>query len=300
MPFIGRLNFPTSLLAWDVLVLNIYGALNFVIVTHIVYRAFTGREYSKRFALPLILFSIPAAVSIHTVTAFVYNGLPARPFWNSAILAPRFLASAFCSGPAIILVMLQLLRRYTSVEIKMEAIWKIAELMAYAMFINLFLFGAEVFREFYSGTHHLLFTEYLFEGIDGHNTLVPYAWGSVFCSVTAFLLFLTPKTRQHPVTLNLGLLLIYSGVYIEKGVALVIPGFTPSVLGEIYEYSPSRVELQVAAGVFGVGFLVFTLMLKVAVPIMTGRFSLEKSPARAGRRAPGPAPEPEVAASGAA
>ena len=90
------------------------------------------------------------AVGIHTVTAFLYNGLAARPYWNWSILAPQFLASAFCSGPAILLVVLQLLRRFTRFEIQDEAIWKIAELMAYAMFLNLFLHGAEAFKEFYS------------------------------------------------------------------------------------------------------------------------------------------------------
>jgi Ni/Fe-hydrogenase subunit HybB-like protein len=269
MPFIGRWNAPSSLLAWDVLVLNLYFLLNLVIVTHLIYRAYKGRSYSKRFATPLILASIPLAVSIHTVTAFVYNGLAARPYWNSAILAPRFLASAFCSGPAIILVLLQILRRTTRLEIKNEAIWKIAELMAYAMFLNLFLFGAEMFREYYSATDHLLFTQYAFSGVHGHAKIVPYAWLSLFLSLGAFLLFLIPRTRKHPVTLNLGAFMIYGGVYLEKGIALVIPGFTPSTLGDIYEYFPSRVELMVAAGIYGVGFLLFTLMVKVAIPLVT-------------------------------
>lgn len=285
-PIIGKLNFPSSLLAWDILVLSLYGILNFVIATHINYRAFTKREYSKSFATPLILLSIPAAVSIHTVTAFLYNGLPARPYWNSAILAPRFLASAFCSGPAIMLVLLQLLRHYTNLEIKKEAIWKIAELMAYAMFINLFLFGAEVFREYYSGTHHILYTEYLFTGLQGHKAIVPYAWVSVLFSIAAFVIFLVPTARKNTVALNLGTFMIYVGVYIEKGIALVIPGFTPSTLGEIYEYAPSRVELQVAAGIFGFGFLLFTMMLKVAVPIMSGAFHLDSHLAVASRKSP--------------
>jgi Ni/Fe-hydrogenase subunit HybB-like protein len=269
LPIIGRWNAPSSLLAWDVLVLNLYFLLNLVIVVHLVYRAYTGRSYNKRFATPLILASIPLAVSIHTVTAFVYNGLAARPYWNSAILAPRFLASAFCSGPAIILVLLQILRRTTRLQIKDEAIWKIAELMAYAMFLNLFLFGAEMFREYYSSTEHLLFTQYAYSGIRGHTTIVPYAWLSLFLSLGAFLIFLIPRTRKHPVTLNLGAFMIYAGVYIEKGIALVIPGFTPSTLGDIYEYFPSRVELMVAAGIYGAGFLVFTLLVKVAIPIAT-------------------------------
>ena len=150
MPFVGSLNLPTSLLGWDVLVLNLYLVLNLVIVLHLLYTAYHRRPYNRRFVVPLLLLSIPAAVGIHTVTAFVYAGTAARPFWNSAILAPRFLASAFCSGPAILLILFQILRRTTRIEIKDEAIWKIAELMAYAMFLNLFLFGAEIFREYYS------------------------------------------------------------------------------------------------------------------------------------------------------
>jgi len=268
IPLVGRLNLPSSLLGWDVLVLNLYLLLNLVIVVHLLYTAYHRRPYSSRFVVPLLLLSIPAAVGIHTVTAFVYAGVAARPFWNSAILAPRFLASAFCSGPAILLILFQILRRTTSIEIKNEAIWKVAELMAYAMFLNLFLFGAEIFREYYSDTHHLIHTQYLYSGVHGHDALVPFAWLSLICSVIAFLLFLFPATRRNFVTLNLGCLLIYSGVYIEKGMALVIPGMTPDTLGEFYEYVPTLTEVRIGAGIFAVGFLVFTILCKIAIPAL--------------------------------
>jgi len=271
LPVIG-LNFPSSILAWDVVVLNLYGLLNFVIVTHILYRAFRGRHYAKAFVVPLVLLSIPAAIGIHTVTAFLYNGLAARPYWNSSILAPQFLASAFCSGPAILLICLQLLRRFTKFEMQDVAIWKIAELMAYAMFLNLFLHGVEAFKEYYSNTQHLLYTRYWFEGLEGHRTLVPFAWLAVTLNVTAFVLFIVPAARRNWVTLNLGCLAIYAGCYIDKGMGLIIPGLTPDTLGEIYEYYPTSVEVRVAAGIFAIGFLVFTLMLKVAVPISLGQF----------------------------
>jgi molybdopterin-containing oxidoreductase family membrane subunit len=212
------------------------------------------------------------AVGIHTVTAFLYNGLAARPYWNSSILAPQFLASAFCAGPAILLIVLQLLRRFTRFEIQDEAISKIAELMAYAMFLNLFLHGAEAFKEYYSNTEHLRFTRYWFQGLGGHRTLVPFAWSAVTLNVLAFVLFINPATRRNRITLNIGCLAIYAGCYIEKGMGLIIPGLTPDALGEIYEYYPSMTELRVAAGVFALGFLVFTLMLKVAVPISLGDF----------------------------
>jgi molybdopterin-containing oxidoreductase family membrane subunit len=272
IPPFGHLNFPRSILAWDVLVLNLYFLVNFVVATHILYRAFHGRHYEKRLVVPLVLLSIPMAVGIHTVTAFLYNGLAARPYWNSSILAPQFLASAFCSGPAILLVVLQLLRRFTIFEIRNEAIQKIAELMAYAMFLNLFLHGAEAFKEYYSDTQHLLFTRYWYSGLGGHHTLVPYAWSAVTLNILAFGLFVVPATRRNWITLNIGCLATYAGVYIEKGMGLIIPGLTPDTLGEIYEYYPTSTELRVAAGVFALGFLIFTLMLKVAVPISLGQF----------------------------
>ncbi|MEK7243469.1 MAG: NrfD/PsrC family molybdoenzyme membrane anchor subunit, partial [Thermodesulfobacteriota bacterium] len=145
IPVIGILSFPNSLLAWDVIVLNGYLVLNTIVPIYILIKTYFGKEPIKKLVIPLVLFSIPLAVGIHTVTAFLYNGLAARPFWNASILAPRFLASAFCSGPAMALIIFQILRKTAGLKIRNEALFKVAELMAYAMFINLFLLGAELF-----------------------------------------------------------------------------------------------------------------------------------------------------------
>jgi molybdopterin-containing oxidoreductase family membrane subunit len=264
------LNIPTSLLAWDVVVLNVYFFLNVVIVFDVLYCQYRGQRTRDAVFIPLVLLSIPAGITMLTVEAFIYNGLIARPFWNSSILAPRFLASAFCSGPAILLILFQILQRTTKIQLENEAIWKIAELMAYAMFVNLFLFAAETFKEVYSKTEHMIHFRYLFLGIDHHRALVPYAWASIVCSMLAFLLLLIPATRKHWLTMNLGCLLIYSGVYIEKGIGLVMPGLTPDTLGEIYVYVPTMAEVRVSAGVFAIGFLVYTILTKVAVGILVG------------------------------
>ena len=272
IPKFGILNFPQSLLSWDVVVLNIYLVLNLTISVYILYNLYHKREPNKSFTTPLLLFSIPAAVSIHTVTAFLYNGLAARPFWNASILAPRFLASAFCSGPALMIILFQVIRKYTRIEIKNEAIFKVAELIAYSMFINLFLLGAEVFKEFYSNTVHLAPLQYLLEGLKGHNDLVPYIWTAMIFNVSAFFLFLIPQTRENYVTLNIGCVLIIIGVYIEKGMGLVIPGLVPDTLGEIYEYSPTGIEILLTMGIWATGLFVYTLLLRVAVPILTGEF----------------------------
>ncbi|ABS26607.1 sulfate reduction electron transfer complex DsrMKJOP subunit DsrP [Anaeromyxobacter sp. Fw109-5] len=272
VPLLGTPNWPRSLLAWDALVLNAYLLLNLALVLYLLVKTYRGERYDKRIFLPLVLLSIPVAISTHTVTAFLYNGMAARPYWNASILAPRFIASAFCSGPAVMIILFQILRRTNRFPIKDEAIWKIAELMSYAMFLNLFLLGAELFKEYYSATEHLLYTQYFWQGLGGHRALVPYAWISLTCSVAAFVLFLIPRTRRNYVTLNLGCLLIWAGVYIEKGMGLIIPGFTPDTLGEIYEYTPTATEWAIAAGVFGIGFLVFTVLVKIAVPILVGTF----------------------------
>lgn len=274
IPFIGRMNFPSSMLAWDSIVLTIYLLVNLVVVTNLLFSAFMRRDYNHHLVIPLVLFSIPAAISIHTVTAFLFNGMVSRPYWNSAILAPRFLASAFCSGPAVLLILFQVLRKTTKFEIKDEAIHKIAELMAYAMFINLFLFGAELFKEYYSDTEHLIHTRYLFSGIHGHaSPIAPYGWSAVILGIAAFLIFLVPSSRKNPVTMNIGCIMIYASVYIEKGIALILPGYTPDTLGEVYEYVPSLTELRVTAGIFSIGFLLFTLTVKVAVAILFEHFT---------------------------
>jgi molybdopterin-containing oxidoreductase family membrane subunit len=289
MPLIGTPNFPRSLLTWDALVLNTYLLVNLVLVSYLMFKTYRGESYDKRIFLPLVLLSVPVSLSTHTVTAFLYNGMAARPYWNASILAPRFIASAFCSGPAVMIILFQALRKAFKFPIQDEAIWKIAELMSYAMFVNLFLLGAELFKEYYSATEHLLYTQYLWTGIGEHKTLVPFAWFALFCSVTAFVLFLIPATRRRFATLNLGCLLIWAGVYIEKGMGLIIPGMTPDTLGQIYEYRPTLMEWGVAAGVFGIGFLTFTLLVKIAVPILMGTFRAEGAPAV-------PAHGPEAAA----
>lgn len=275
VPLLGTPNWPSSLLTWDALVLNLYLALNVVVVVHMLHRAFHGREYDRRLVVPLVLLSIPLAVGIHTVTAFLFNGMAARPYWNASILAPRFLASAFSSGPAVMIVLFQILRRTVAFPIRDEAIWKVAELMAWAMFVNLFLLGAEIFKEVYSATEHLRFTQYVWTGIGEHRALVPLAWTGLACSLVAFLILLVPATRRRFATLNAGCVLVWIGVYLEKGTLLVIGGMTPDTLGGIYEYRPSATELAVAAGVFGFGFLVFTALVKIAVPILYGTFRAE-------------------------
>jgi molybdopterin-containing oxidoreductase family membrane subunit len=272
LPLIGILNFPYSMLSWDFFVLSVYLLINLYVVTYLLYCIFYKKDYKKSIVLPLVLISIPMAVAIHTTTAFLYNALPGRIF-GIGFACAKISGISFCSGPAILLILFQILRKTTKFEIKDEAIWTIAELM-YAMFIYLFFTIAELFKEFYSGTEHILYWKYLLFGIGDHKEIVPYSWSSIIMGCIAFILFLIPKTRKNFLTLNIGAVLIYASVYVEKGIALIIPAFTPDVLGQIYVYTPSMTEIRTAVMVFSLGFLIFTFLSKIAIAIVFDDYNI--------------------------
>ncbi len=269
-PGIGFLNWPRSLLAWDVIVLNGYLALNLVIPFYILYSRYTGREPNKRRYLPWMYVAVMWAVSIHLVTAFLLAGLPARPFWNTALLGPRFLASAFTAGPAFMILLLWLVRRNSSYPISDGAFSKLAMITTVTAQINLVMLISELFYKFYWPTHHGVNARYLFFGLDGHNALVPWIWTAIALNLVA-----TVALMIHPVRRNLRLLIpacamLFIGIWVEKGMGLVIPGFVPSPLGEIVEYRPTWVELGVTAGIWALGLFILTVLVKVALPIELG------------------------------
>ncbi len=284
MPVLGTPNFPFSMLTWDVMVLSLYGLVNLFVVTYLVYRAYQGREYSKKLVMPIVFLSIPLAISIHTVTAFLFVAVPARPFWNTAILAPRFIASAFTSGPALMLLVFLVLKRAGVFRIRSEALLKIGEFLAFAMAVNLFLLGAEVFKEFYRQTHHSIHAGFQWFGAGGHGAaemgasgIAPFTWTSLALNVVALIIFVVPVLRHRMGLLALGCALAFCGIYIEKGMGLLLPGQTPDTMGEIYAYSPSITELLIGAGIWGGGALLFTLMVRVTMAIERGEFTARGS-----------------------
>ncbi len=274
LPLVGKPNFPSSMLVWDIIVLTGYLLLNMGVPLYILVMIYSGKGTKDWLIMPLIFLSIPWAVGIHTVTAFLYNGFGGRPFWNAAILAPRFLASAFCSGPAISLLAFQAIRKFTRFKVKDEALFKIGEMICIAIAINLFLLGCEIFKELYTGSIHKSPIIYLYVGLHGHSALVPWIWTATGFNMLAFLIFLFPKTRKSFLTLNLGCILVVLGVWIEKGMGLIVPGFIPTPMGEIWEYTPNRSEILISAGVFAIGLFIYTLLLKVAVAIETGEMKI--------------------------
>jgi Ni/Fe-hydrogenase subunit HybB-like protein len=280
IPGIGYLNWPRSLLAWDVIVLHGYLALNLGIPFYILYTRFTGGTPNKRRYLPWMYLAVMWAVSIHLVTAFLLAGLPARPFWNTALLGPRFLASAFTAGPAFVILLLHFIRTRTHYPIADGAFRKLALITTVAAQINLVMLVSELFYKFYSPTHHGINAKYLFFGIGEHNALVPWVWTAIVMNLLATITLMIHPLRQNPRWLMPACAVLFVGIWIEKGMGLVIPGFIPSPLGEIVEYTPTWVELAVTAGIWAMGLLVITVLVRVALPIELGevRSPLVRSP----------------------
>ena len=267
IPPFGRFNFPHSMLAWDVIVLNGYLLINFAISAYILYNHYRGVEPRESRYFPVVLLAILWAIAIHTVTAFLYAAASGRSYWHTALLAPRFIASAFASGPAIMAIGLQIVRRLTDYPIPQAVINHLALVTAFALQISLFFIGAELFTEFYDETEHAISARYLFFGLGDRAALVPWIWTAVALRATATLILMIHPLRHNPLTMNLALLLTIVGIWIEKGMGFVIPGFVPTPIGEIFEYSPSFAEVAVSLGILGIGLLIFTLLAKMALPI---------------------------------
>lgn len=269
-PRIGKLNWPDSMLSWDVIVLNGYLFLNAYVSGYLLYMRYLGRKPIRALFIPFVFISIVWAISIHTVTAFLYQGLAARPFWHSSIIAPRFLASAFTAGPAFLILTLQLVRRFSSYKILDGAVLRLRDVVQVAMAINIFLFISEAFKELYIPDEHVIHMKYLLFGLHGHHGLMPWIWTALALNAGAMILLMLPASTRFK-WLNTACVMAIIGVWIEKGMGFIVPAFIPNPLGQVVEYLPTRNEILICTGIWAFGFLLYTAILKVAIPILTGR-----------------------------
>ncbi len=270
-----RFNFPMSLLTWDVLVLNVYLLLNLHICGYLIYCRYRKREPSRWFYIPFVFLAIVWAISIHTVTAFLLVGLGGRPFWNSAIIAPRFLASAFSAGPAFIILTLMAIEWFTIHPVPRKAYMTLRSIVLVAMTINVFLLGSELFTEFYADSAHIASVKYLWFGIHGHDQLVPWIWTALGMNLLALVMLYLPLTRSKKLLAPACLLLII-GIWIEKGMGLIVPAFVPTPIGEIVEYMPTLNEILICLGIWAFGLMLYTIFVRVTLPVLSGRLVADR------------------------
>jgi Ni/Fe-hydrogenase subunit HybB-like protein len=261
--------YPTfhSLMFWDVVALTGYLVLN-VLITRVTLEAHRNSIAPPGWIYPFIIISIPWAISIHTVTAFLISGLAGRPFWMTAIMAPRFLASAFSAGPALLVILCLVMKKLANFDAGDEAFKKLGVIITYAMCVNVFFILMEFFTTFYSGipedVSHL---QYLYFGLDGHDRLVPWMWSSAVLAVVSLVLLIVPKTRNNHRTLFIACLAVFLSIWIDKGLGLIITGFIPSPFGKIVQYWPTIPETMIAIGVWAVGFFLITIFYKMTLSI---------------------------------
>jgi molybdopterin-containing oxidoreductase family membrane subunit len=258
---------PNSILFWDMIVLNVYLFLN-ILVGWVVLNAEKKEVAPPKWIKPFIYISIPWAVSIHTVTAFLYAGLPGRHFWLTAILAPRFLASAFAGGPALLILLCLIIKRVTKFDAGQEAIQKLVTIVAYAALINVFFVLLEFFTAYYSNIPgHMHTLDYLFFGLHGSGQLVPWMRVSTIFGIIAIVMLLVPATRKREDTLAIACILLFISLWIDKGIGLVIGGFVPNPLEEITAYYPTFNEIMITLGVWATGFFILTVLYKIALAV---------------------------------
>ncbi|MDP3353203.1 MAG: NrfD/PsrC family molybdoenzyme membrane anchor subunit [Flavobacteriaceae bacterium] len=276
IPGIGIMNFPDSMLSWDIIVLNGYLFINITVPLYILINVYQNKEPKKSIYLPGVFISVFWAVSIHMVTAFLYQGLQARPFWNTALLGPRFLASAFAAGPALIILILTVINKFTLLKVADKTVNKIAIIVAVAAQINIIMLISELFKEFYFPTHHSISAHYLFFGLEGKTALVPWIWTSITLNVIATVMLTIHKIRTNKKFLLVACVILFIGIWIEKGFGLIVPGFIPGQWGKITEYSPSFIEIGVTIAIWAMGAFIFTILAKTGIAVEIGKLRFVK------------------------
>ncbi len=277
-PVIGVFNFPISMLSWDVIVLIGYLILNVHICGYLLYMRYLNRQPSTLFYMPFVFIAIVWAISIHTVTAFLYVGLVGRPFWNAAIVAPRFIGSAFTAGPGLMIVAFQVIRHFTNYKIDDEALRILRQIVTVSLLVNLFLLGCEAFKEFYAESVHSSSARYLFFGLEGYTQLRSWIWFAIVIETIAGVILVTPSLAKTMFYTNAACILAFVGIWIEKGMGMIVPGFLPTPLGEIVEYFPTMLETLMCIGVWSFGLLMYSWMIHLAVPILAGQFQRHGNP----------------------
>jgi Ni/Fe-hydrogenase subunit HybB-like protein len=259
---------PTSILFWDMIVLNVYMLLNIIIGWNVLSAERKGIPYQK-WVKVLIYISIPWAFSIHTVTAFLYAGIPGRHYWLTAIMAARFLSSAFASGPALLILLCLIVRKVSKFDPGKEQIRTLGGIVTYAFILNMFFLLLEVFTAFYSQIPgHMHSFIYLFSGLEGHGSvLAPWMWASVAFAVVALVLLIVPATRRREDILAVGCAAVIASTWIDKGFGLVIGGFIPNPFERVFEYWPTAPEVLISVGVWATGFFILSVLYKIVVSV---------------------------------
>jgi molybdopterin-containing oxidoreductase family membrane subunit len=298
LPDIGRpdrvwhlLRYPhvTSPLVWDLTIVTVYFLISATYVW--VYTRADLAARGSRLALGtgtsladtrrderlkgvLAAVGLPAAILLHSITAWIFGLQIARGFWYSAIMAPLFIASALVSGTALMILLALVVRRTGKVGFKDDLVGYLGGMLAVFIAVEGFLVFSEMLTAAYPGAG--------FEADPARRLLTgPYAgffWFEVVVGlVVPFVLLVVKRLRADPRWVAAASVLAVAGILIHRvnivlnGLSYATVPFPPGVpIGTAppegatafalsYFYSPALIEYLVAGGVICFGALVFTL-----------------------------------------
>ncbi|MCI5164541.1 MAG: polysulfide reductase [Candidatus Electrothrix sp. GM3_4] len=271
MPGVGIFNFPSSMLTYDIIVLNLYLAINVVAVSYLLYNRYFGQPINTKFYNPLIYLAVAWGPLIHIVTAFILSSNAQISAWHTAVLPFAFLSMAGASGSALVIVLFLLIRKFSKMHIADSVIDFYSQVMVWSLGIIMLVFASEIFTELYPGTHHAASLEFMMFGHHGLDAYVPWFWTVMAMVVVPFLLLLSAKIRKsYNSLLPLTSLVVFMGILIEKPAVLVFPAFSPTPLGEYAVYHPTWIEIFNVLFIWAAGFIMLTLLIKGAIGVLTG------------------------------
>jgi [DsrC]-trisulfide reductase subunit P len=258
---------PNSLIFWDLSVLSGYVLINAVITVTLLSAERNGLGPPK-WIKPVIYLSIPWAISIHTVTAFIFSGLAGRSYFMTALLAPRFLASAFAAGSALLILLILLLRRLGKFDPNPQAVPKLTVILTYCMVVNVFFVLVEVFTAFYSRIpDERAHFKYLFAGLGGQHNIAVFEDLSVALALASLAVLLTPRWRSRSRLLPWACGFAFVSVWLDKGFAWIVSGFEPNLFGVVIPYRPTWPEWTIVLGIWALGAFLLTVFYRITLAV---------------------------------
>ncbi len=278
-----------SPLVWDVIVLNLYAGLSLLYLyllmlpdlrgplARIAIKVDDPAAFSEKWAKRLAPYMLVAAVGIHVITAWIFATQGARDWWNSAVMAPDFVAAALASGTAVVLIVCVL--TYGIKEQYTAAYRALATFIAVAFFTHIFFMYNDFFIHAWYGSTEALdvlaitFKDYL-----------PAHVFEVLAPLAGVILLLNGKVRKSGAAMVSACILLVAGIFVHR--FLLMPGAFDRVpltiaplgtqdmqwsmpiasgqynpLGNTFvtswQYFPSAIEIAIVAGVLAyVGFLI--------------------------------------------
>lgn len=212
----------TSPLVWDMVVITAY-----LTIAGIDLWILTRPEPRPKALRTMAMVTLPVAVLVHSVTAWIFGLVVARPWWNTALLAPLFISSALVSGTALVLVVTRLATRFTNFRPPANVVGDLGRLLAWFVATDGFLLGAEILTAYTSREpDHLNQLNVVLFG-----RLAPLFWTEVILGlVVPFVVFVRPRLRARPALLVAAAALTLLGVFFKR-INILLPGMFEPLIG---------------------------------------------------------------------